>query len=497
MLTGVAATVACVTLGSSLLAGVTGAGAAPPPGTTIIAATGSDTSDDLMEAYLFNPDPNGPGDNGRYNIRAKYDGTTTEFVPGDSFCADRTYGSSIPLPPGVTLAPNGSTAGRNALRDTLSIPGSTGCYDIARSSSTPRAVGPSGDRATFEYYAVGIDGLSWSAASLNAPHTLTRAQLQGIYNTCLYNDWSQVGGAPGKIQRLLPQAGSGTRAFFESDILGAAPPTGALPGVDGIMGTADDCPAIVDTQSDGSPLNEHVGAEVPIEHYQTGIFPYGSGQWIFQANLSINPTLDKRNGFRIGNFTGVSTFTASTTTGSATLSTATTNRFTNVNLDATVTGTGIPAGTKIVSISPDGTTATMSNTATATGSTSVTVTSLPAVGARWITVAPGGWLPNTPNLANPRAPVSETQIGINNPNRSVFGMRYIFNVVDTTSPSYAEARALVGFDNIPGGSKSPLCDGSQANVIRNAGFAPLSATTPSGVDPARNLANSTCRRYTP
>lgn len=477
---------------ATLLAGLAlvpspAAEAAPPPGTKIIAATGSDTTEDLMEAYLANPDPNGPGDNGQYNVISRYDSGETEFVPGDALCGDRTYASN-PLPPGALLAPNGSTAGRNALRDILADgdPTNDGCFEIARSSSSPRAVGPTGDRATFEYYAAALDGLIWASASLNAPASLTRAQVQGIYN-CTYTDWSQVGGAPGPITRVLPQAGSGTRAFFEGDILGFNP----------VPITGPNCPAVVDTRDGGGPLNENAGSEIPVALYQSAILPYSAGQWIFQANLSINPTLDKRNGVHLGNLIPSASFTADTTNGSTTLSTAVSNRFTAVNVGASVTGTGIPAGTTVTAVSPDGTTATMSQAATATGSPSVTMTSLPATTARWITVAPGGWLPNTPNALNPRAPVSESQIVMNNPVRDFVGVRYVFNVIDSTSPNYVEARDLVGFDNIPGGTKSPLCSGTANSMILNAGFAPLSSTTPSAVDPSRNLAGSTCRRYTP
>src|SRR5262245_9351531 len=41
-----------------------GAEAAPPAGTKIITVVGSDTTEDVVEAALTNPDPNGAGDNG-------------------------------------------------------------------------------------------------------------------------------------------------------------------------------------------------------------------------------------------------------------------------------------------------------------------------------------------------------------------------------------------------------------------------------------------------
>jgi ABC-type phosphate transport system substrate-binding protein len=461
---------------------------ATPPGTKIIVATGSDTTEEFMEAYLANPDPDGPGDNGLYNLNALYDPGVTEYVPEDTagsgtLCPERTYysGTAPVGPPNPTLAPNGSSGGRDALRTTLTTPGATGCYDIARSSSGPRAIGS--DNATFQYNAFGLDVVSVASPSLNAPASLTRQQVRDIYS-CVADDWSEVGGAPGPIQRYLPQSASGTRAFFISEFLS---------GID-LTTTSPTCPAIIQDLS----IQENVGTVIQTASYQSAILPYSAGQWIFQANSQINPTLDVRNGVRILNLQPVSTFTADTTSGSNQLVTATNNRFTAVNLGATVTGAGIPAGTTLTAVSANGQSATMSANASATAA-GVTVlrTSLPGAAARWITIDPGGWLPATPNALNLRAPVAESQVTLNNSTRDYFGVRYLFNVLDSTSPQYTDANNLVGFVNVASGAKSPLCNNAASSLILNAGFAPLSSTTPSAVDPSRNLANSTCRRYIP
>ena len=63
--------------------------AAPPPGTKIITVVGSDTSEDVVEPVLVNPDPDGAGDNGKYNIGSRYDDGTSEFVPADEPYATR------------------------------------------------------------------------------------------------------------------------------------------------------------------------------------------------------------------------------------------------------------------------------------------------------------------------------------------------------------------------------------------------------------------------
>ena len=85
---GLAATVALGSIAATMLVTTPVANAAPAQ---VIAATGSDTTEDFMEQYLVNPDPNGAGDNGVYNIQARYFNGNTEQVPGDANCATRTY----------------------------------------------------------------------------------------------------------------------------------------------------------------------------------------------------------------------------------------------------------------------------------------------------------------------------------------------------------------------------------------------------------------------
>ena len=113
-------------------------------------------------------------------------------------------------------------------------------------------------------------------------------------------------------------------------------------------------------------------------------------------------------------------------------------------------------GTVIVAVSSDGTTATISPGATHAGTASIVVGS-PAVGER---------NPNVLDAAD----------------LSVFpGVHYVYNVVDTSSPSVASARALVGFDDIPGGFTSVLCSGADQSAINDAGFLDLvPAPSPGG-----------------
>jgi hypothetical protein len=152
------------------------------------------------------------------------------------------------------------------------------------------------------------------------------------------------------------------------------------------------------------------------------ILPYSAGTWAFQTTNAANPSLDPRNGVRIG---------------------------------AVVTTPG------------DERTATY----------------------------PVWWSGSRFFLNNRNNVVSEANPNLGNPaDASVFpGVHYLYNVVDTTSPGYATARGLVGFDASTGGTaKSALCSGLESTDILSAGFLSLPAQTqPNG------SAGVTCRLKTP
>ncbi len=308
-----------------------------------IVAVGSDTIQNVDDA-LLGTQP------GVFNIHAAP--SSPQTVPADTdHCQQSVTYAAPPVPVGDVLAPNGSGNGRNALVQGSSynpaVPNNA-CVSIARSSGTPRT-SATGDSTTFEYYAFALDGVSWASASLNAPAVLTPAQILGIYN-CTFTNWAQVGGGSGPIQRFEPQPGSGTRSFFESAFLGGLDPTTI---------STPSCPAVITVQSNGQPLEENTGKEVNSLFYQTAIIPHSAGQWGFQGNNSINPTIDFRTGFRLGgvvatrkaaNNTTISD--GSTTSGSTTVGSAGSN-FTAGELGAPISGNGIPAGDVIQSVAGD------------------------------------------------------------------------------------------------------------------------------------------------
>jgi phosphate transport system substrate-binding protein len=353
---------------------------------------GSDTTQEVMGSISsqFNADSTGNTDpDNAVNILAQQ--TSPKTSPGDGECGSITY--HTPAGGGEVLAPNGSGAGRDALQD--SVLGGNSCVDIARSSGTPRAIGNvhGKDLATFEYYAYALDAVTWASASAHAPANLSLANLQGIYN-CTFTNWSQVGGSAGQIQRYWPQAGSGTRSFFQSDVLNGFDPTTVSSG---------SCPAVKLTE-------ENSGATIAANgDLATAIVPHSAGNWDAQANGTIG---DLRNGLVLGSIDG--------------------------QAYATFNGT-------------------------------------------------------TWNL-NTAGPVTESNVRLNNNPPVNVGVRYVFNVIDSSGVSYKDAKYFVGFENTTSGTPTAglLCNGTKAGTISTFGFAPLDAT----VGP-HNLMGSNCRLYTP
>lgn len=278
--------VACGAAGGLLLS-MAPANAQTPP--TVIAAAGSDTTEDLMDQILTGAN--------QYNIHALQ--TPNLTVPGDSFCGSVTYNATASS--GVVASPNGSGAGRNALKNSIAgtYPDATtgagkGCVDIARSSAEPRGTA-GGDLGTFQYYAFALDAVGWASPSLSAPAAITKQQLKDIYN-CMIRDWSQLpGGGKGPIQRFLPQTNSGTGATFINKVLDGANPT--LVSDPNPDGSGQTCPAVILTQENRGNDATIIGA-----NYQKAILAYSAGKWNYHANNSANPTKDLRAGARMGGF---------------------------------------------------------------------------------------------------------------------------------------------------------------------------------------------------
>jgi len=168
------------------------------------------------------------------------------------------------------------------------------------------------------------------------------------------------------------------------------------------------------------------------------ILPYSAALWTFHAQNSLNPSIDKRNGARMGGIT--------TTATPALKASAVTWVGDDNNYEINSAVGGVVNENNIV----------FYNTSFAGG-------------------------------ANPG---------------EFPGIRYVYNVLDSAGnlPGYQAALQLVGFTNTTGGAKSPLCDavsGGTGSTIRgfilSNGFATLTNT----VHATYNQAGSTCRFFPP
>ena len=128
-----------------------------------------------------------------------------------SFAA--TGGGQITLPSGAINRPNGSGAGKGLLYGA----GNNADVDFARSSSANSAAETSAGLQAFPFALDTLVMVVSKNVASHAPATLTEAQIVSIYKGDTTN-WSQVGGSNGTIKPMIPQAGSGTRSFFVSQL---------------------------------------------------------------------------------------------------------------------------------------------------------------------------------------------------------------------------------------------------------------------------------------
>lgn len=334
------------------------AGATPPSGSDVITFAGSDTTQDVISALFGCADfttgstiagkctdlPAGYT-NPVYNLKFPLNMKDPVTVPADPYCqgtvapfnAGITYTKNIAdgSPNGAPTAvdpqitpPAGSGAGRQALFNSVNkaYPAGTsgqdattnrfnsaddagnngGCIDIARSSGFASA--SNAYDVHQDFYAFALDSVGISSPSLNAPASLTLQQVRNIF-ACNYDNWSQVGGRNAPIQRIVPQAGSGTGDFFMTNILGLTGSTNTArttgpPGT-GInfpdSGTNPDTSAATSCP-DAKFVEENNGNAVLAaslrNSYQNMVMPYSAGKWVYQANSPTNPSVDIRGGER-------------------------------------------------------------------------------------------------------------------------------------------------------------------------------------------------------
>ncbi|GAA2743570.1 MULTISPECIES: substrate-binding domain-containing protein [Kitasatospora] len=256
----------CVTVVSGLGLLVAGAGTAQAdpsgaPQYRQLAGVGSDTTQGVMNAIANTVTLGGQKIIGSYDAV----GTTTVNTKAAAACQGLTR-------------PNGSGAGRTALLNELNK--GNGCLDFSRSSSLNLAAATPG----LTYVPFAVDGVTYAvSAGSSLPLDLSTADLHAIYSC----DPGYVGTAPNySIHPLLPQAGSGTRSFWESTV-----------GITEADVAAGKYPCVADTKG-GKKIEEHDGRVLDT----TSLVPFSIAQYIAQ---SANTIADLRGTAQLGNINGV------------------------------------------------------------------------------------------------------------------------------------------------------------------------------------------------
>ena len=255
-------------LGGSALLVVAGTGlaTADPSGSPTyrqLAGVGSDTTQDVMNGIANDVTISGTKVLGSYNAV----GSSTIATQAAAACQSITR-------------PNGSGAGRTALLNSLNANGGAGdgCIQFSRSSSlTLTASSPS-----LTYIPFATDAVSYALTTSSAiSRTLNLADLQAYYHC----DPAYVGSSsvpasnPANtfdVTPMLPQAGSGTRSYWEGQM-----------GILDTDVTAGTYPCLINGVKNGQTFEEHTGTLVD----DKSIAPFSIAQYDAQATLTI---ADKR-----------------------------------------------------------------------------------------------------------------------------------------------------------------------------------------------------------
>jgi ABC-type phosphate transport system substrate-binding protein len=168
--------------------------------------------------------------------------------------------------------PDGSSAGITALENTKTTTGGAPCINFARSSRARSSTDPT----TISFINLAGDAVTVSTQpGSHAPASLlTTAVLTGIYN-CSITKWNQIpgnsGGSSATIAAMLPQNGSGTRAFFLGAI-GLTAPGSCVSTSATVQGAGG---------NGANTLQENEGVAPSLNTNTANvIFPFSVGKWI-------------------------------------------------------------------------------------------------------------------------------------------------------------------------------------------------------------------------
>jgi ABC-type phosphate transport system substrate-binding protein len=158
--------------------------------------------------------------------------------------------------------PDGSSAGITALTTQNKTTSGHPCMDFARSSRDRASTDPAYAKGGIAFTTLAGDAVTYATQpGSDAPSKgLTTAQLTAIYE-CKVTNWNQVGGKAGKIHAFIPQASSGTRAFFLAAI-GVTTPGACV-------------------SDDKGNLEENEGVNPVLNKNKAGVvFPFSVGKYI-------------------------------------------------------------------------------------------------------------------------------------------------------------------------------------------------------------------------
>jgi ABC-type phosphate transport system substrate-binding protein len=267
MVGAAACAVALVTLGTSMAPA--SADPVAEPLLRPFAGVGSDTTYNVMNALAETVAIDGNLQIGSYDPIPSSSLISTKDAVAKPNCQNLTR-------------PNGSSAGRTALLDSLTAGNAReGCFDWARSSSlstTPVAAATGG----LTYIPYGLDTFSYAVAKGSLiPRNLTLAQVQAIYKC-------QV---PNRVA-YIPQAGSGTRQYWLQQM-----------GITEQNLTDGLYPCIKDTKN-SQPVQEHDGRVLTKNNE---IVPFSVANFVAQG---AGVQTDLRGKADLGNLAGISPLSA-------------------------------------------------------------------------------------------------------------------------------------------------------------------------------------------
>ncbi len=254
-----------VTMLIGLGVGVAHADPIATPTSRVLAISGSDTTDEVMQALAEDGAALALGGTKQVENWGALSGGNVAPHGGTTCTIAR---------------PSGSGAGRTALLNSIGTPASTaGCFQGARSSSLTLDAVPAGKELVYVPFArEAVTFAVTNTSSILRNQTFTR--IQQFYR-CQNSSGTTVANPSTKV--MLPQSNSGTRKFWLLTLFGAENGAGQLGAtIAGNTATGAITSGCVENGADefGATIQEHQGGQVG----DNEMVPYSVGQWTSQAS---------------------------------------------------------------------------------------------------------------------------------------------------------------------------------------------------------------------